>query len=180
VRRRKPRDDPHHPIPKPYSQRHAEPACVRWRSLSADDNLPRKAPPVQSAFDWTGLYIGAHAGYGRAPASAVLTDPLLNATATNSASAGMIGGVQAGYNVRLPSGLLFGVEADLTSPNYLISDSIVAVLATPQSEIVEHLDYVGTLRGRLGYASGHWLLFATGGLAYAGERFSNTPASKDT
>lgn len=146
-------------------------------ALAADANMPRKAPPVQSAFDWTGLYIGAHAGYGRAPASAVLTDPLLNATATNSASAGMIGGVQAGYNVRLPSGLLFGVEADLTSPNYLISDSIVAVLATPQSEIVEHLDYVGTVRGRLGYASGHWLLYATGGLAYAGERFTNTPAN---
>ncbi|MFZ2159017.1 MAG: carbohydrate porin [Bradyrhizobium sp.] len=146
-------------------------------AVAADANLPRKAPPVQPAFDWTGLYIGAHAGYGRAPTSAVLTDPLLNATASNSASAGMIGGVQAGYNVRLPSGLLFGVEADLTSPNYLISDSIVAVLATPQSEIVEHLDYVGTVRGRLGYASGHWLLYATGGLAYAGERFSNTPAN---
>ena len=66
----------------------------------------------------------------------------------------MIGGVQAGYNVRLPSGLLFGVEADLTFPNYLISNSIVAVLATPASEVVEQLDYVGTVRGRLGYASG--------------------------
>ena len=62
----------------------------------------------------------------------------------------MIGGVQGGYNVRLPSGLLFGVEADLTFPNYLISDSIVAVLATPASSVVEHLNYVGTLRGRLG------------------------------
>ena len=46
------------------------------------------------------------------------------------------------------------------------------------SDVVEHLDYVGTVRGRLGYASGHWLLYATGGLAYAGERFINTPADR--
>ena len=161
-------------------------ACVGLSLLAldgsakaADANLPLKAPPIQAAFDWSGLYIGAHAGYGRAPASAVLTDPFLNTTANNSASAGMIGGVQAGYNRRLPSGLLFGVEADLTFPNYLISDSIVAVLATPRSEVVEHLNYVGTVRGRLGYASGHWLLYATGGLAYAGETFTNSPPVGD-
>ncbi|WP_291863891.1 carbohydrate porin [Bradyrhizobium sp.] len=146
---------------------------------AADAPMPLKAPPVQPVFDWTGLYLGAHAGYGRAPARAALTDPFLNATATSSALGGMIGGVQSGYNVRLRSGLLFGVEADLTFPNYLISDSIVAVLATPRSSVVEHLDYVGTVRGRLGYASGHWLFYATGGFAYAGERFTNTPPIGD-
>ncbi|HMH60448.1 MAG TPA: carbohydrate porin, partial [Bradyrhizobium sp.] len=34
----------------------------------------------------------------------------------------------------------------------------------------------GSLRGRIGYASGPWLAYATGGLAWAGERFVNTPA----
>ena len=33
-----------------------------------------------------------------------------------------------------------------------------------------------TARGRLGYAAGPWLVYATGGLAFAGERFLNTPA----
>ncbi|MDB5584213.1 MAG: rane protein [Bradyrhizobium sp.] len=161
-------------------------ACVGLSLLAldgsakaADANLPLKTPPIQAVFDWSGLYIGAHAGYGRAPASAVLTDPFLNTTANNSASAGMTGGVQAGYNRRLPSGVLVGIEADLTFPNYLISDSIVALLATPGSQVVEHLNYVGTVRGRLGYASGHWLLYATGGLAYAGETFTNTPPVGD-
>ena len=37
--------------------------------------MPVKAPPVQTAFDWTGLYIGAHAGYSRGSSSAVLSDP---------------------------------------------------------------------------------------------------------
>src|SRR5947199_94340 len=80
-------------------------------------------------------------------------------------------GVQAGYNVRWPSGLLLGFEADLTFPNYLTSNSIISRLATAGSDVTNQLDYVGTARGRIGYANGHWLVYATGGLAYAGERF---------
>ena len=41
---------------------------------------------------------------------------------------------------------------------------------------IEQWDYVGTVRGRVGYASGPWLAYATGGFAWAGERFLNTPA----
>ena len=125
-------------------------------------------------FDWTGFYIGAHAGFGRGASSAVLTDPAI--TASSGSFGGMIGGVQAGYNVQLSSGIVLGAEADITFPNYLTSNSIAALLATPRSEVVEQLDYAGSLRGRIGYASGHWLAYATGGLAWAGERFVNTPA----
>ena len=111
--------------------------------------------------------------------SAVLIDPVLATTAANSTVSGMIGGVQAGYNFQMPSGLLLGVEADLTFPNYFTSNSIVGSLATPRSAVVEQWDYVGTVRGRVGYAANHWLLYATGGVAYAGERFVNTPTIGD-
>ena len=76
---------------------------------------------------------------------------------------------------RLASGLLFGVEADLTFPNYLPSNHVVAKFATARSDLEERWDYVGTVRGRVGYASGPWLAYATGGFAWAGERFLNTP-----
>src|SRR6266852_3127089 len=79
-------------------------------------DMPVKAPHIQAVFDWTGLYIGAHAGYSRGSSSAVLSDPAT--TATSNVFDGMIAGVQAGYNVRLPSGMLLGVEADITFPNY--------------------------------------------------------------
>ena len=138
--------------------------------------MPLKAPHLRPAFDWSGFYIGAHTGYGRGTSSAVLSDPL--SVSTNSVVSGVIGGVQGGYNVRLPSGLLLGVEADLTFPNYLTSNSIVSTLAGARSEVTEQLDYVGTARGRIGYASGHWLAYATGGFAFAGERFINTPAGR--
>ncbi|HEY6754100.1 MAG TPA: carbohydrate porin [Pseudolabrys sp.] len=141
-------------------------------AIAAD--VPVKAPHIQSVFDWTGFYIGAHAGFGRGSSSAVLTDPAI--TAASGSFGGVIGGVQAGYNVQLSSGIVLGAEADITFPNYLTSNSIVNLLATPRSEVVEQLDYAGSLRGRIGYASGHWLAYATGGLAWAGERFVNTPA----
>ena len=146
------------------------------RAVAADISAPQpvKAPFIQPVFDWTGFYLGAHAGFGRGSSSAVLTDPAI--TTTRGPFGGMIGGLQAGYNVQLPSGVVLGLEADITFPNYLTSNSIVALLATPRSEVVEQLDYSGSLRGRLGYASGHWLAYATGGLAWAGERFVNTPA----
>jgi high affinity Mn2+ porin len=143
-------------------------------AMAADASLPVKAPPIQPVFDWSGLYIGAHTGYGRGASSAVLSDPA-TATVSNTFS-GMIGGVQAGYNVRLPSGMLLGVEADFSFPNYLTSNSIVSGLATARSDVTEQLDYVGTARGRVGYVAGPWLAYATGGLAWAGERFFNTPA----
>ena len=142
---------------------------------AAAADLPLKAPRMtQSIFDWTGLYIGAHAGFGRGSSAAVLTDP---ATATTgNVFDGMIGGVQAGYNVRLPSGLLLGVEGDFTFPNYLTSNSVVSSLATARSAVTEQWDYMATARGRIGYTSGPWLAYATGGLAFAGERFLNSPA----
>jgi len=143
-------------------------------AIAADIRLPVKVPHIQSVFDWTGFYIGAHAGFGRGASSAVLSDPAI--TASSGSFGGVIGGVQAGYNVQLSSGIVLGAEADITFPNYLASNSIAALLATPRSDVVEQLDYAGTLRGRIGYASGHWLAYATGGLAWAGERFVNTPA----
>jgi high affinity Mn2+ porin len=140
-------------------------------AIAAD--MPLKAPHLRPAFDWSGFYIGGHTGYGRGSSTAVLSDPL--AVSTNSIFSGVIGGVQGGYNVQMPSGLVLGVEADLTFPNYFISNKIVSTLTGAHSEVVEAFDYAGTVRGRIGYASGHWLVYATGGFAFAGERFINTP-----
>ncbi len=142
-------------------------------AAAADIKLPVKAPYLQPVFDWTGFYIGAHTGYSHGSSSAMLTDPAV--TTTSNVFSGVIGGVQAGYNVWLPSGLLVGVEADLTFPNYLTSNSIVSSLVSPRSDFAEQWDYVGTARGRIGYTRGPWLAYATGGVAWAGERFLNTP-----
>jgi len=144
-------------------------------AMAAD--MAVKAPYLLAIYNWTGPYIGAHTGFARGSSNAVLSDPV--SAAASSVFDGMIGGVQAGYNYRLPSGLLLGVEADITFPSYLTSNSVVSSLATARSGVTEQWDYVGTVRGRLGYTAGPWLLYATGGLAYAGERFVNQPAAGD-
>ena len=144
-------------------------------AMAAD--IPLKAPYLRPAFDWSGFYIGGHTGYSRGSSFATLTDPAF--TTTSSVVSGLIGGVQAGYNYRLSSGLLFGVEADLTFPNYLPSNHVVAKFATARSDLEERWDYFGTVRGRVGYTSGPWLAYATGGFAWAGERFLNTPTGVD-
>ena len=89
--------------------------------------------------------------------------------------------MQFGYNYRLPSRLLVGIEGDISFPNYL-DNGIVASRSNLASTVTERLDFVSTLRGRAGYAFDHWLFYATGGLAWSQARFlqdSSSTANED-
>jgi high affinity Mn2+ porin len=141
-------------------------------AVAAD--IPLKAPRIQQVYDWTGLYFGAHAGFGRGHSNAVLSDPSI--ATTNNAFGGPIGGLQAGYNIQLPSRIVLGFEADVSFPNYIDGNSVISTLATAKSYVIEQMDFSGSVRGRLGYATGPWMFYATGGLAFTGERYFNTPS----
>jgi high affinity Mn2+ porin len=147
-------------------------AMLLLEARAAD--IPLKAPRPQPVFDWTGLYFGAHAGFGRGFSNATLSDPTI--VATGNAFGGQVGGLQAGYNLQLPSRIVLGVEVDATFPNYIHGNSVISMLATAKSSVFDQMDFVGSLRARAGYAAGPWLFYATGGLAFAGERFLNTPS----
>jgi high affinity Mn2+ porin len=141
-------------------------------AVAAD--IPLKSPRIQQVYDWTGLYFGAHAGFSRGHSNAVLSDPSI--ATTNNAFGGPIGGLQAGYNIQLPSRIVLGFEADVSFPNYIDGNSAISTLATAKSYVVEQMDFTGSARGRLGYAAGPWMFYATAGLAFAGERYFNTPS----
>ena len=147
-------------------------AVLPLQAQAAD--IPLKAPRVQPVLDWTGLYFGAHAGFGRGFSNATLADPAV--VATGNFFGGPFGGLQAGYNFQLPSKIVLGIEADVTFPNYIHGNSVISSLATAKSWVFDQMDFVGSVRGRLGYATGPWLFYATGGLAFAGERFLNMPS----
>lgn len=133
-------------------------------------DFPVKAPAVfQPQFDWSGFYIGAHTGYGGGRPDTTAFDP--SATNARTNYGGAIGGVQAGYNFVLPSRVLLGVEADMSFLDYLDSGNVVTSIATPNAALLHQLDYAGTVRGRIGYAAPNWMIYATAGLAFAGERF---------
>jgi high affinity Mn2+ porin len=154
-------------------------ASIAFGALSLDAGyaadapaaLPLKAIRAAPLLDWSGAYVGAHTGYGWGRSSALTTNP--DATLPAHSFGGVNGGVHAGYNLVLPSRLLLGAEADITFPNYLDSNAIVAPPGAGNAALTEQIDYSGSFRARLGYAAPSWMMYVTGGLAWEGTRFVN-------
>ena len=152
---------------------------------TGDSGKSRKAKtPAEVVWTWTGLYLGGHVGYSRGWVSNTLVDanPAISPTTSAPTFGGMYGGFQVGYNYLLPSRLVVGAEADISFPNFF-EDGLAAGLGTAEgTAVTDQVDYVATLRGRLGYAFGHWLVYATGGYAWSQARLGETPgllADKD-
>jgi high affinity Mn2+ porin len=127
-------------------------------ALAAD--MPVKAPVSVAVYRWTGFYIGGHVGYGGGSFGPG-TNPLPEQGVFLPHSVtGLIGGYQAGYNLQLSNHVTLGIEADASFPS-----PVDAPRLTP-APFNTTLDYVGTVRGRVGYAFGTWLPYVTGGFAW--------------
>ncbi len=152
--------------------------------IASAADLPRpmitKAPPPPPMYNWTDPYIGLNVGgsWGH-------QDTSLTGFGTNSLSLdGVIGGGQIGYNWQgMGSPWVFGIEADIQGsdqhnnngafalPGVVCGPNAIACIAVPASAIAyqDKLDWFGTVRGRIGYATGYegrWLPYITGGVAY--------------
>ena len=127
-------------------------------AMAADVQV--KAPRVATYFDWSGLYVGGHVGYG-AGSFGSGTNPLpLQGIFFPHSITGLIGGYQAGYNLQLPNNFVVGVEADVSFASPLDRPKLMPALFNTT------FDYFGTVRGRVGYASGSLLPYVTGGAAF--------------
>ena len=88
-----------------------------------------------------------------------------NANGSLSAdSSSWVAGGQLGYNWQR-DWLLYGLEADLSGMD-LKSEKSGALSGPATADLAAKVDWYGTLRGRLGWAAGPWLVYGTGGLAY--------------
>jgi high affinity Mn2+ porin len=142
--------------------------------------MPVKAPIVSPYDAWSGLYIGGHVGYSRGNAQVTLTDPNDPGVPNPGGRFGSLsGGAQMGYNRLLSPHFLLGVEADMSFLNFLAADDLSWFRTTAVTDIAEKIDYMGTLRGRVGYVFLHWMIYATGGFALAQGRFLQTPGVID-
>jgi high affinity Mn2+ porin len=132
------------------------------------------APLPATAND--GFYVGGHVGYMFGTATATLGDPTGQATAGGSSSISQLfGGVQAGYQTVLPSSRwMVGLEIDLSFPDVRDFAPVLSTRTTATGSADEQLEYLGTIRGRLGYAFGAWTPFVTGGFAFASTRWNRT------
>ena len=156
-------------------------------SIASAADLPsRKAPPEPYlpmkpvGFSWTGFYLGVNGGYAWGPAKNAIT--LSNSWGVESAAlqnrftqdggatlspGGFSGGVQAGYNVQMGSGV-FGFEADVNYMDLSKAATNVSVGApTYTFNRGVKADWLMTIRPRLGVAIDRTLLYLTGGLAIA-------------
>ena len=122
--------------------------------------LAVKAPIPASIDDWTGFYVGGHFGYGDASFGPGTNPIPLQGVFLPPSPAGLIGGFQAGYNRQLSNRLVLGVEADSSFPGPI---DVPRLAPAPFNTSI---DYVGTLRGRVGYAFGPWMPYLTGGFAW--------------
>jgi high affinity Mn2+ porin len=131
---------------------------------------PAKADDVRGR---SGFYVGGHVGYMFGNAKATLGDPIGVAAAGGITPFGsLFGGVQAGYEHFFASRLMLGIELDASFSDYLDPVQVLSYRATGTGTATEQLEYLATLRGRLGYDMGGWTPFLTGGIAWASTRFS--------
>ena len=152
--------------------------------VSAADGAP--AVNTAPSQNWTGLYIGGDLGdaWGRSEWTAHETGagaPPLNGSFDfyqpfdfAKGTGSYFIGLQAGYNYTLPSGVVLGVEADVSFPNTIMGTETISSPSLGQATYEEKVEYSGTVRGRLGYALGKWLLYGTGGYAWTDDQLTRT------
>jgi high affinity Mn2+ porin len=153
--------------------------AVAGSAAAAD--LPVKAPPpaILAAYDWSGFYAGGHIGYawGASDWSTPGNTGALNLSQPVDVFAetgSFFEGLHAGYNYMLPNRIVVGVEADTTFPAFRNlnglsiggSTTFFSPVAGAFETYSETMLASGTVRGRIGYAPGNWLFYATGGFAW--------------
>jgi high affinity Mn2+ porin len=158
------------------------------RAIGADSPTykPVKASAVARAYDWTGFYVGSHFGYATGYSRWSATEPGMTIPALAGsldlfkAFDGFKGtgsyylGLQGGYNHMFASRLLIGIEADASFPSNIHGIQTISSTLTGQATYEEMVQWSNTVRGRIGYAPGHWLVYATGGLAWTYDQFTRT------
>jgi len=155
-------------------------------ALAAD--MPMKAPPAAVAvYGWTGFYAGVNGGVAdmNGPSMSyvdgAITAYVPVTVNPSSSSVKAIGGLHLGYNYQLPNNWVLGVEGDWDWTNLKNSASPgllcfgppfrnqcggVSVL-TDNAFLQTAVNWLASVRGRLGYSWNQWLLYGTGGVAFA-------------
>lgn len=147
-------------------------------SAWAADLGPRytKAPVYAPAFSWTGFYVGGHVGGGWSEGDATATvsgfGPF-DVPGLGQDGSGVVGGGQIGYNWQFAPNWVLGIEGDISGTGIRKSNSTPVTLGGAPlgvaftHEAERNIDWMASVRGRFGYAADRWLVYVTGGAAWA-------------
>jgi len=145
-------------------------ASVTLPAAAADLGArPYLKAPVQTEalHSWAGFYVGAHVGYAWGDQHDNLS--VIGAMVDKFDVKGVMGGIHAGYNWQA-NNFVFGIEGDFhlsdVKGNRSFDDPVGG-----SNRIRGNLgfanDWQASLRARAGFAQNNWLLYATGGVAFA-------------
>ena len=135
-------------------------ASVAASALLAAPAFAQTAQPL-----WTGPFVGVNAG--GAVSSLTVNDPGTTftggggQTSFNEHKAGFLGGAQVGYDWQFSS-VVLGAVVDIDG------STLKTTGTASEGAFSSQIDFLGTARGRLGYAFGTMplMVYATGGLAF--------------
>jgi len=150
-------------------------------AIAAD--LPVKTPPPPApVFSWNGFYFGPHIGGGWANGDAqTVSSPspgFFDPFRSDLKGTGVVAGVQVGFNWQLAPNWVLGWEGDISGTT--IDETATQNTATIQSiplfpasslTLTRNINWLGSLRGRIGVSWDRALLYFTGGVAWAGVTF---------
>jgi outer membrane immunogenic protein len=121
----------------------ASAADMRARPVAA----PMAAPVPYTS--WAGFYIGGHAGGGW----------------IESGNTAFVGGGQVGYNWQFAPNWILGIEADISGADWGGTNTVAVPGGT--LAVTSDLNWLASVRGRLGYTWDRYMLYFTGGGAWA-------------
>lgn len=138
-------------------------------------DLPVKAVDVvKNAYDWSGIYIGAHAGWGRIN-DKWIEDGTVTPSAIGRAQAsyhdtGWLGGGQIGFNVQHGQ-WVWGAELDGSFSG--IKGGALCYQPGAFQTCNTDTKWLATASGRLGWAIAHVLPYVKVGYAWADQKYTN-------
>ena len=151
-------------------------------ALAADVVYEEPAAPIVElapAYTWTGFYVGGQAGVAfnndagdvryNPSTGALFPTTSFSGGSDSSDDAAFIGGVHVGYDYQI-NNFIIGAIADInyidasTDSTFTIGN---AVTGFDTFGVSQDIEFVGTVRGKVGIAADRFAVYATGGLAYA-------------
>jgi outer membrane immunogenic protein len=156
------------------------------RFSSALTGLALLALPAAAAaapFTWTGFYIGGTAGVGFGGDSTSIDLDGFNYFAANpvpgevtklGTDSAFIGGGEVGYNAAFDN-LVAGIEADFSGFEFQSAKIPASSVADWGSDtrVSVAMNWLATVRGRLGVAMDRWLIYGTAGVAFSDGEYRN-------
>lgn len=116
------------------------------------------------AFSWTGAYVGLHAGFGVGDTQGNINDIPIDLSSDYDVNGALYGG-QIGYNWQTGN-LVLGIAGSLSGSEIDGTDGTCQDFIIITADCERELNWLATLTGKIGFASGRTMIYAMGGIAW--------------